>query len=174
MDCHTPSPRRLWWPRQRGLSVQISQPPAVVSTVLLDGLDSPKVSCLLTHGGHTRKNPGSEKETPVQGRQRRRFVRVSKRLEIEYTADTPWMAEIADLGEGGAFIVTPNPFPVGTRLRYKFHLPDAPIPIEGEAMVARIEPTVGMAIEFKGLSQEEHQRIRLLVALWACEPVPFS
>ena len=101
----------------------------------------------------------------MQGRDRRRFVRVLKRLEIEYTADTPWVAEIADLGEGGAFIVTPNPFPVGTRLRYKFHLPDDPIQIEGEARVTRIEPTLGMGIEFKGLSQEDLERIRFLVAV---------
>ncbi len=110
----------------------------------------------------------------MNGRDRRRFERGLKQLEIEYTTERPWMAEIADLGEGGAFIVTPSPLPVGTSLRYKLHLPDDPIAIEGEARVARIEPARGMAIEFKGLSQEEHQRIRLLVALWACEPVPFS
>lgn len=106
----------------------------------------------------------------VQARTRRRFVRALKRLEIEYTTDAPCMAEIADLGEGGAFVVTPNPFPLGTRLRYKFHLPDDPIAIEGEAKVTRIEPTLGMALEFEGLSREDQVRIRLVVAAWTYDP----
>ena len=111
----------------------------------------------------------------MQGRDRRRFVRVLKRLKIECTAETPWMAEIADLGEGGAFIVTPNPFPVGTRLQYKFLLPDDdPLQIEGEAEVVRIEPKLGMAVEFKGLTQEESERIRLVVAATAHEPSLWS
>ena len=81
---------------------------------------------------------------------------------------------MADLGEGGAFIVTPNPLPVGTRLRYKFHLRADPMQIEGEASVVRIEPTLGMAIEFKGLSQKELERIKLLVAVRDRSPLPFS
>ena len=112
----------------------------------------------------------------MNGRDRRRFERGLKQLEIEYTTERPWMAEIADLGEGGALIVTPSPLPVGTSLRYKLHLPDDPIAIEGEARVARIESAArggGMAIEFKGLSQEDHERIRLVVAKWPHEPSPW-
>ena len=99
-------------------------------------------------------------------------MRALKQVEIEYTTDAPWMAEISDLGEGGAFIVTPNPFPVGTRLRYKFRLPGDLIAIEGAARVTRTEPALGMAFEFEGLSNEDHERIRLVVAAWAYEPSP--
>lgn len=96
----------------------------------------------------------------MHSRDRRRFARVSKRLPVEYTIARPQIAEIADLGEGGAFMVTANPLPMGTRLTYKFRLPGDPIEIEGEAEVTRVEPKLGMAIEFKNLGQEDRERIR--------------
>ncbi len=97
-------------------------------------------------------------------RDRRRFIRIPKQLEMEYTSDATFAAQIADLGEGGAFLATPNLLPAGTGLQYKFYLPDDPKPIEGEARVAREEPTVGMAVEFQGLPQEDHERIKMFVA----------
>ena len=73
-------------------------------------------------------------------------------------------AQITDLGEGGALVVTRNPLPAGTGLQYKFYLADDPKPFEGEARVVREEQTLGMAVEFQGLSEEDRERIKLFVA----------
>ena len=102
------------------------------------------------------------------GTERRRFVRqrvpVAQPVEVEYRAAIPVTGQIADLGEGGAFIVTRNPSPEGTGLHYKFYLPDDRRPIEGEGRVVREEQTVGMAVEFQGLTQEDNERIKMFVA----------
>ena len=105
---------------------------------------------------------------------RRRFIRIPKRVEFAYTTELTLIAEIADLGEAGAFVVTPDPLPAGTGLQYKFYLPDDLKPIEGQARVVRQEQTVGMAVEFQGLSQEDHERIRRLVASEALKRTPGS
>ena len=89
---------------------------------------------------------------------------VTQPVEIDYTPEIPVTAQIADLGEGGALVVTPNPLPAGTGLRYKFSLPNDPNPIEGQARVVREEQTLAMAVEFQGLSQEDQERIKFFVA----------
>ena len=110
----------------------------------------------------------SQEETLVSNRDRRRSVRqrvpVTRPVDIEYILQIPVTAQIADLGAGGTFIVTPNPLPAGTGLQYKLYLADDPKPIEDQARVVREEQTVGMAVEFQGLSEEEHERLKLFVA----------
>jgi Tfp pilus assembly protein PilZ len=73
-------------------------------------------------------------------------------------------AQLSDLGEGGAFVDTSNPLPVGTRLTYRFSLPADSEPVRGEARVVWEQPTVGMALEFIGLSAADHDRLRFFVA----------
>ncbi len=93
----------------------------------------------------------------------RQRVPVVQPVEIEYTPEIRVKPQIADLGSGGAFIVTPDPLPAGTGLQYKFYLPHDPKPIKGQGRVVREEQTVGMAVEFEGLSQEDHERIKMFV-----------
>ncbi len=100
--------------------------------------------------------------------ERRRFVRqrvpVVQRVNFKYRYDTPVTALVADLGEGGAFILTPNPVPAGTELKYKLSLPDDPQPIKGRARVVREEGELGIAVEFQNLNQEDQDRIKFFVA----------
>ncbi len=104
----------------------------------------------------------------MSNRDRRRFVRqrvpVTHPVEIKYALEVPVTAQLADLGEAGAFVITPNPLSSGTGLQYKFSLPNDPKPIEGQARAVWEEPRVGMGIEFQGLSQEDHERIKFFVA----------
>ena len=97
---------------------------------------------------------------------RRRFARVPQQLKLEYRVDSPFGAEISDLGEGGFCVATSDPLAVGTVLQYKFYLPDDPKPIEGEARVVWRGTTAGMAVEFQGLSQEDRERIGSFVDFW--------
>lgn len=106
-------------------------------------------------------------EDTVVGNQdgRRRFVRIPIRIEVEYRDESfAFSGQISDLGEGGAFLDTPNPLPVGTDLKCKFYLPDDPKPIEGKARVVWQQLAVGMGVEFEGLSREDRKRIKFFVA----------
>ncbi len=96
---------------------------------------------------------------------RRQFARVQRQIEIEYTAEIPTTTRTADLGAGGAFILTPDPLPVGAQLRFKFLLGEKPKPIEGTARVAWAERTLGMAVEFLDLTPGDQERIRAYVGL---------
>jgi hypothetical protein len=88
------------------------------------------------------------------------------RTEVQYRADAI-RAEgfIEDLSDAGAWIDTIQPLPVGTNIVFQFFLPDdnPDVPITGSATVTRVEPTVGMAIEFGHLDPETVARIRFFV-----------
>lgn len=96
---------------------------------------------------------------------RQRFVRVPIRLECEYWSDPPPIkAVVSDLGEGGAFIDTPNPLPQKEIVFFRLHLPDEQTAVEGRAEVIWRQPTVGMGIEFRPLADEDRERIKFLIA----------
>lgn len=99
-----------------------------------------------------------------QRRHVRQRVPVVHRAKFEYTYETPRSDLVADLSEGGAFVVTRDPVPVGTELQYKLHLPNQAQSIEGQARVVRQEPGLGMAVGFVDLSQEDDERIKHFVA----------
>ncbi len=109
-------------------------------------------------------HPEPESEQ-VSTEDRRQFVRVDRQIEIEYSAEIPVTSQTADLGAGGAFILTPDPLPVGANVNFKFYLGDKPRLIEGTARVAWAEPTLGMAVEFLDLIPEDRERIRAYVGL---------
>jgi len=89
---------------------------------------------------------------------------VVHRVTFEYTYNAPVTALVADLSEGGVFILTRNPAPAGTELKYKLSLQGDPQPIEGQARVVREEEELGMGVEFQGLNQEDQDRIKFFVA----------
>lgn len=96
---------------------------------------------------------------------RRQFARVQRQIEIEYSAELPVTTQTADLGAGGAFILTPEPLPVGANLQFRFYLGEKRRLIEGTARVAWAERTLGMAVEFLDLTLEDRERIRAYVGL---------
>lgn len=97
----------------------------------------------------------------------RDHVRIGSILEIEYwhdAAPAPVRARLEDLGEGGAFVDTANPIAEGAEIDFRLHLPAEKEPITGKAVVRWLQPTVGMGIEFLGLSEPERDRIKFFVA----------
>ena len=97
----------------------------------------------------------------------RDFVRIGSILEIEYwhdAAPTPIRARLEDLGEGGAFVDTSIPIPEGSEIEFRLQLPQEKEPLVGKALVRWLQPTVGMGIEFQGLSDADRERIKFFVA----------
>lgn len=95
----------------------------------------------------------------------REYVRVGAILEIEITHQgATAQTRVEDLGEGGAFVDTPVPLPEGTEIDFKLELPGEETPVVGQAVVRWQQPTVGMGIEFKHLSDADRERIRFVVA----------
>ncbi len=63
-------------------------------------------------------------------------------------------SQIRDLSPTGAFIADERPFPVGRKLAMRFRLDGRGPMIEVQAVVRRVDPQIGMAVEFTELSEE--------------------
>ena len=91
---------------------------------------------------------------------RREDPRIRRELEVEFSHETEFYAGItADLSQGGLFIATYHPYPLGTRLDLGFELPDGTaVKARGQVRWLREEvPGVsrpGMGVAFEQLSQE--------------------
>lgn len=72
-------------------------------------------------------------------------------------------AEIRDLSTTGAFIADERPLPVGRTFDLRLQTGRNEPSIEVQAVVRRVEPQVGMAVEFTCLSEEAAARIRQMV-----------
>ena len=106
-------------------------------------------------------------DAPVSGRERRKAVRVTRSLEIQYTAaGVTIRGRVSDISEGGLFIDTTNPLEVGTLVHYSFSLPvrNCPVIIKGRARVTWTQHMVGMGIQFLDMSREDRDRIKYWVA----------
>ncbi len=80
-------------------------------------------------------------------------------------------AVIRDLSETGAFIADERPLPVGRQLDLRFPVDGGSgLPIQVRAVVRRVEPHVGMAVEFTSLSQEAAAGLRQMVAAKNFQP----
>jgi Tfp pilus assembly protein PilZ len=100
-----------------------------------------------------------------QGRDRRKYPRHPIIIEIHYQSDSPVLrARLADLSEGGMFVDTVNPLPVGTEVKFRFRLPSKAEdpPLVGIGRVAWLQPTVGMGIEFVRFGADGWARLRAL------------
>jgi len=67
---------------------------------------------------------------------------------------------VRDLSRSGAFIEDDRPFPVGKRFQLRLRSEDTAEEIEVTAIVRRVEPQVGMAVEFVALSGSASSRLR--------------
>jgi c-di-GMP-binding flagellar brake protein YcgR len=75
---------------------------------------------------------------------------------------------IRDLSPTGAFIEDNRPFPVGHLIELRLRGDSLRAPIEVKAIVRRVEPQIGMAVEFVALS--EHTRETLLDFIEKSQP----
>lgn len=95
-------------------------------------------------------------------------ARAGRRVELEYAPLDENGHEISDpkegvtsnIGVGGAFILSAEPYDVGTRMRIKLRVPtsDLPIAVEGEVRWVvtkkQNEHGAGMGVKFHGLDVE--------------------
>ncbi|MFH1147279.1 MAG: TIGR02266 family protein [Pseudomonadota bacterium] len=103
---------------------------------------------------------------------RRLAPRKMIRLEVHYSTSTDVLSNFShNLNQGGLFIETDVPSPIGTDVEIKFFLPSDNRPIQTRGSVvwssseASKEPggtgqaKLGMGIEFDNLSREDKERI---------------
>jgi len=94
-------------------------------------------------------------------------------VECKHTDGRPSrVLSMLDLSEGGIFVQTAYPSPVGTKVQCVFHLGDAPEPVVSKGIVAWIrngslhsDPPAGMGIRFLDLQEEDALRIRKIIAV---------
>jgi PilZ domain len=102
----------------------------------------------------------SRKPIPLGGealdpqRRIRSRVRPAKPTPVEFPSVT---SEIRDLSPTGAFIADERPFPLGRKLDLRFRLDGTGPTIAVQAVVRRVDPQMGMAVEFTELSEETYR-----------------
>jgi hypothetical protein len=71
---------------------------------------------------------------------------------------------IRDVSPTGAFVEDDRPFPVGRVIDLRLRGEGLEAPIEVKAVVRRIEPQIGMAVEFVALSKQARERLLMFIA----------
>lgn len=66
-------------------------------------------------------------------------------------------SEIRDISPTGAFIADERPFPLGRKLQLRFRLDGTGPYVNVQAVVRRVDPQIGMAVEFTELSEETYR-----------------
>jgi uncharacterized protein (TIGR02266 family) len=110
-------------------------------------------------------------DRPTMRPMARRHPRINVELEVLLVSEPNiYPGFVENLSEGGVFIATREPLPMGSQLTMMIGLPDggAPIAVRGEVRWTR-EPTsegapLGMGIRFVDLSFEDGDRIRAFIA----------
>ncbi|MBI2218641.1 MAG: TIGR02266 family protein [Candidatus Rokubacteria bacterium] len=102
--------------------------------------------------------------------ERRSQARVSVSIQIHYqTVDAVFTEFATNISEGGVYIESAVPLPVGTRVTIEFFLPNRPRPIQVSGEVVRVndEGTEriprGMAIGFEPLDAQTKAEINAFV-----------
>ena len=89
---------------------------------------------------------GLEAERRIQRR-----IRPVSIIPVEYPSLS---AQVRDISPTGAFIADERPLPLGRKLDLRFRLDHSAPLIEVHAIVRRVDPQMGMAVEFTELSEE--------------------
>jgi type IV pilus assembly protein PilZ len=105
----------------------------------------------------------------IEGIERRSSPRTDLVVHVNYQTVDDLFSEFArNINEGGIFIETETPQPIGTRVQLEFKLPGADRPIEVVGRVVREEQAgssgvTGIGIEFESLDSEVRQQINEIV-----------
>lgn len=105
--------------------------------------------------------------------EKRRTSRLPVSLEIHYSTPLDVFTRFSDnLNEGGLFIETAKPSPVGMAVEIEFYLPDDPKPIKTRGVVvwstaskaqgprqAQANGKCGMGIEFEQINAADRERV---------------
>ena len=107
----------------------------------------------------------------VKEERRRTERRTESRLPVNLWVEAEegealYFQRAGNLSAGGAYFTQTVPHPIGTRVRLRFSLPDAPGEIEchGEIVSALASSDPGMGVKFLDLPEPIQERIRLLAA----------
>jgi uncharacterized protein (TIGR02266 family) len=106
--------------------------------------------------------------------ERRGTVRAVARIEVfderTHMERVPLFVS-GNVSAGGIFLITQEPYRIGTKLRIKFNLPGDLRPIETEGEVVwirgeRISPEnqPGMGVQFMKIAESDRERVRAFVA----------
>jgi type IV pilus assembly protein PilZ len=108
----------------------------------------------------------------IDGIERRSSPRADIVVRVNYqTVDSLFSEFARNINDGGIFVETETPQPVGTNIELEFKLPGADRPIEVVGNVVRSigadqagpDGTVGMGIEFENLDSEVRQQINEII-----------
>ena len=101
--------------------------------------------------------------------ERRRAERADLVVRVDYQTVDEFFSEFArNINEGGLFVESETPHPLGTRVDLQFQLPGSDEPVQVSGTVVRTssgsgsEPP-GMGIEFDDLDSQTRQRVDELV-----------
>lgn len=103
------------------------------------------------HKKHTHEGTGSQsasvKEAERRGAERHTFTAGADVVEL--ASGTRFSTRTTDLGPGGCFVDTTNPFPVGSKLRLKLHKGKSQFETTGTVVYS--QHGLGMGVAFNDL-----------------------
>jgi len=105
---------------------------------------------------------------PESGPERRRSDRADVLVRVDYqTVDEIFSDFARNINEGGMFVETDRPAPVGTSVSLQFRIPGSDEPVVSRGRVVRVsgagEGAAGMGIEFDALDARSRTLINDLV-----------
>jgi len=101
-----------------------------------------------------------EKQKLLSYKDRRQHPRMKCRVTIELQTEggtTPVFANLTDLSMGGCFVETSTIAAPGSRITLGFSMDDSTLTAEG--VVARLDPGMGLAIQFREVNREGRERM---------------
>jgi diguanylate cyclase (GGDEF)-like protein/putative nucleotidyltransferase with HDIG domain len=105
-----------------------------------------------------------EKQRHPSHKNRRLHARLKCRVTIEVHPDSasgPLFANLTDISLGGCYVETSNIVPPGTELKLVFSVDDGQLHAAGT--VARIDPGMGLAVQFKELNREDKDKMHRIL-----------
>jgi len=95
--------------------------------------------------------------------EKRKYQRVTFFTEVEWvTSGASFKGTISDISEGGAYIDTLNPCPIGTLIRMKFKISDNN-ELRLKAVVRNSMVGMGMGVEFIDLTADQKALLHKLI-----------
>lgn len=95
--------------------------------------------------------------------EKRKYHRITFFTEVEWiVSGASFKGTISDISEGGAYIDTLNPCPIGTLIRMKFKISDNK-ELNLKAVVKNSMIGMGMGVEFINLTEEQKAILQELI-----------
>ncbi len=101
-----------------------------------------------------------EKQKQLSYKDRRVHPRLKCRVTIEMKTEsgaTPVFANLTDISLGGCYLETSNILAPGSRIKLGFSMDDGTLATEG--VVARLDPGLGVAVQFREMNREGRDRM---------------